>query len=62
MSQQSSSSKKRVYITAEQKRELCILKRSKPEPKILILKKKCRSSPNWPQRISCHSGFFLLVP
>ena len=37
MSQQSSSSKKRVYITAVQKRELCILKKSKPEPKNLDL-------------------------
>src|SRR3954454_21350931 len=34
MSQQSSSSsKKRVYITAEQKRELCEMKKNKPEPK-----------------------------
>lgn len=37
MSQQSSSSKKRVYITAEQKRELCILKKNKPEPKNIDL-------------------------
>src|SRR6185369_2397759 len=37
MSQQSSSSKKRVYITAEQKCELCTLKKSKPEPKNLDL-------------------------
>jgi hypothetical protein len=34
----SSSSKKCVFIiTAEQKRELCILKKSKPEPKNLDL-------------------------
>ena len=42
MSQQLSFSKKRVYITAEQKRELCILKRSKPEPKNIDL--QCRRS------------------
>ena len=33
MSQQSSSSKKHVYISAEQKRKLCILKKNKPEPR-----------------------------
>ena len=33
MSQQSFSSKKRVYISAEQKRELCTLKKNKPEPR-----------------------------
>ena len=33
MSQQSSSSKERVYITAEQKRKLCEMKKNKPEPK-----------------------------
>ncbi|CAJ0856542.1 857_t:CDS:1, partial [Entrophospora sp. SA101] len=37
MSQQSSSSKKRVYITAVQKRELCMLKKSKPEPRNIEL-------------------------
>lgn len=33
MSQQLSSFKKRVYITAEQKRELCLSKQTKPQPK-----------------------------
>jgi hypothetical protein len=34
MSQQLSSSfKKRVYITAEQKREFCLSKQTKPQPK-----------------------------
>jgi len=37
MSQQSSSSKKRVYITAEQKRDLYKLKKNKPEPKNIEL-------------------------
>src|SRR6185369_2261013 len=37
MSQQSSSSKKCVYITAVQKRELCMLKKSKPEPRNIEL-------------------------
>ena len=31
--EQSSSSKKRNFITAEQKREICLLKRNKPQPK-----------------------------
>jgi len=33
----SSSSKKRVYITADQKKEICLLKRNKPEPKNIDL-------------------------
>ena len=41
MSQQLSSSfKKRVYITAEQKRELCLSKQTKPQPKNYELAKK----------------------
>ena len=39
MSQQQSPSsiKKRVYITAEQKCELCLLKQTKPQPKNIEL-------------------------
>lgn len=37
MSQELSTSKKRVYITAEQKLELCKLKKNKPEPKNIEL-------------------------
>jgi hypothetical protein len=47
MSQQQSSSsiKKRVYITAEQKRELCLLKQTKPQPKNIELAQKYGISP-----------------
>ena len=41
---QSSSSKKRVYITAEQKREICLLKKAKPQPKNIELADKYRIS------------------
>ena len=41
MSQSSSSSlKKHVYITAEQKHELCLMKQKKPQPKNIELAQK----------------------
>ena len=45
MSQQLSPSfKKRVYIIAEQKRELCLSKQTKPQPKNYELAKKYNPS------------------
>jgi hypothetical protein len=47
MSQQLSSSfKQRVYITAEQKRELCLLKQTKPQPTNVELAQKYGISPS----------------
>jgi hypothetical protein len=45
MSQEQSSSKKRTFITAQQKREICLLKKNKPEPKNVELAARYDISP-----------------
>ena len=45
MSQKQSSSKKRNFITAQQKREICLLKKNKPEPKNVGLAARYEISP-----------------
>ena len=64
MSQQlssSSSSKKRVYITAEQKRELCLLKQTKPQPKNIELAQKYNISTSQVSDISKESNRWLEI-
>ena len=62
MSQQLSSAfKKRVYITAEQKRELCLLKQARPQPLNIELAQKYRISPSQVSDILSESNKWLEI-